>query len=195
MQQFPFWGMQPALSVHRPAAGCPTDRHKWGDRGEVGGERAAHLAHGGPQAPSDLQAVLLHQKGRDLLPGVALGHSDGGDGGQPRRLVERATGLSSQPSPVLVSPVRGEPSRETGGSSPASSSPWGHSQPPSATQPSEMGSPHPPPPSRRAQAPAPAAPGTGGCSWPGASPTSSPGPGGTEESVGPHRCYQGQPNT
>lgn len=147
----------------------------------MGGERAAHLAHGGPQAPGDLEAVLLHQKGRDLLPGVALGHPDGGDGGQPHCLVERATGLNPG------EPREGRAQQGDRGLLSSIQPPQGCSQLPSAAQPGEMGSPHPPPPSRRARAPAPAAPGTGGCSWPGASPTSSPGPGGTEESVGP-RC-------
>lgn len=92
--------------------GTPLTDAGWascGAGGAAGGERAAHLAHGGPQAPGDLEAVLVHQKGRDLLPGVALGHPDGGDGGQPRRLVERGTGLNPQPpaaSPALASPAR-----------------------------------------------------------------------------------------
>lgn len=128
-----------------------------------GGEHAAHLACSGAQAPRDLNVVFIHQEGCDVLPVVAFRHPDGGDGGQPRCLGRKGTGLELQiPFASLSqgpSPAPGKLRAAQGCAQIL----------------------HPPPPSQRAPAPDPAAPGTGGCRQPGAASTSSPGPGSTEQ--------------
>lgn len=70
----------------------------------VGGEDAAHLAHRGTQAPGDLNGVVVHEKGYDVLPVVALRHPDGGDGGKSHLLGKRETGLNLQVLAVALSP-------------------------------------------------------------------------------------------
>lgn len=60
----------------------------------AGGEDSAHLAHRGAQAPGDLHAMVVHQKGRDVLPVVALRHPDSGDGGKSGLLRKIKTGFN-----------------------------------------------------------------------------------------------------
>lgn len=87
----------------------------------AGGEGSAHLAHRGAQAPSDLHVVVVHQKGRDVLPVVALRHPDSGDGGKSGLLRKRGTGFSPT-APGDPSTLPGESITEGGDFSLASKS-------------------------------------------------------------------------
>lgn len=91
------------------------------------GQGCAHLAHRGAQAPGDLQAVLVHQESRDVLPAVALGHPDGGDGGQSGLLRNRETG-SSPAAPADPGTAPGESTTEQGDFSLASKAAQAHLQ-------------------------------------------------------------------
>lgn len=93
----------------------------------AGGEGPAHLAHRGAQAPSDLHAVVFHQKSRDVLPVVALGHPDSGDGGKSGLLRSTETGVSPT-APGDPSTLPGESITEGGDSSPPSKAAQAHLQ-------------------------------------------------------------------
>lgn len=78
-------------SSQRVAVNTGFSAHPWA---AAGGDDSAHLVHRGAQPPSDLHVVVVHQKGCDVLPVVALRHLDSGDGGKPCLLRSRETGFS-----------------------------------------------------------------------------------------------------
>lgn len=182
-----------AAKEHPCVAGQGTDGsgRSWVRCPAAGGEDAAHLAHRGAQAPGDLDGVVVHEKGCDLLPVVARRDPDGGDGGKPRLLGTGETGLHLQLLAAAPSPAepRSLP-RECITAGGTKSCP--DTSPPAWVRVLMLSlqfgggpAPHPPPPSRRAPAPGRAAPGTAGCSWPDGVPMSSPDPVGRGEGEGP----------